>query len=122
VVSAADIEAAYGGSSSEGVVDQEACAFQVTGTMLAGKPDSPFLVRIGFVPQFTPYETIKATLGDAVTKVDGLGKPAWSALNVLHVQVGGGSMQLAAGGVGTFDKPTLVAEGLALAKTILSRI
>jgi hypothetical protein len=122
VVTAADIEAAFGGSSTAGVVNSGACEFQITGQMTAGKPDSPFLVRIGFVTMFSSFDTIKAAMGDAVTQVTSLGTPAWIALGIIHAQVAGGSLEVAALGIGTFDHTMLDTEQLAITKTVLGHL
>jgi hypothetical protein len=122
VVTAADVEAAFGGTSSAGAVKDGVCEFQVTGQMTAGKPDVPFAVRVGFVTTFTPYATIKGTMGDAVTQVNGLGTDAWVALGVVHAQVAGGALEVTGLGVGTFDPAALGAEKVALTKTVLGHL
>jgi hypothetical protein len=124
VVTAADVEAAFGGSSSAGKVDENgACVFEVSGTIHAGPNESvPGDVRVSFSDEFTTYERAKVVFGEGVSKVDGLGTEAWYALNAAHARIAGGELVVGATWVGNFNRETLTTDTIALAKTILSRV
>jgi hypothetical protein len=123
VVTRADVEAAFGGSSSAGKIDENGhCAFEVSGTIHAGPNVSvPGFVGVSFVDRYTIYDTAKLLFGDAVTKVDGLGTDAWYALTAVHAKVAGGELVVSGLWVGNFNRDTLKADTITLAKTILAR-
>ena len=124
VVTKADVEAAFGGSSSAGKIDENGhCAFEVTGTIHAGKVESvPVVVGVSFGDKYTIYDTAKMLFGNAVTKVDGLGTDAWYALTAVHAKIAGGELVVSGAGLGNFNRDTLKADAITLAKTILARL
>ena len=98
------------------------CAFEVSGTIHAGPNVSvPGFVGVSFVDRYTIYDTAKMLFGDAVTKVDGLGTEAWYALTAVHAKVAGGELVVSGLWVGNFNRDTLKADTITLAKTILAR-
>jgi hypothetical protein len=124
VVTRADVEAAFGGSSSAGKIDENGhCAFEVSGTIHAGKVASvPVVVGVSFGDRYTIYDTAKMLFGDAVTKVDGLGTDAWYGLTAVHAKIAGGELVVSGAGLGNFNRDTLEADAITLAKTILARL
>ena len=124
VVTRADVEAAFGGSSSVGKIDENGhCTFEVSGTIHAGPNASvPGSVLVSFGDTFDPYDTAKRLFGDAVTKVDGLGTDAWYALTAVHAKIAGGEIAVAGLWVGNFNRDTLKADTITLTKTILARL
>lgn len=124
VVTRADVEAAFGGSSSDGAIDEDgACAFQVSGSVHAGKTGStPGYVGVSFSDEFQTYEDEKVVLGDGVTKVEGLGTEAWFALSAVHAKIAGGELVVGGVWVGDFNRDTLKADTITLAEAILSRV
>ena len=120
----ADVEAAFGGSSSVGKIDENGhCTFEVSGTIHAGPNASvPGSVLVSFGDTFDPYDTAKMLFGDAVTKVDGLGTDAWYALTAVHAKIAGGEIAVAGLWVGNFNRDTLKADTITLTKTILARL
>ena len=122
VVTRADVEAAFGGTSSAGKIDENGhCAFEVSGTIHAGPNVSvPGFVGVSFGDTFDPYETAKMLFGDAVTKLDGLGTDAWYALTAVHAKVAGGELVVSGLWVGNFNRDTLKADTITLTKTILA--
>jgi len=60
--------------------------------------------------------------GDAVTKVDGLGTDAWYALTAVHAKIAGGELVVSGAGLGNFNRDTLKADAITLAKTILAHL
>lgn len=125
VVTKADVEAAFGGSSTAGKSEAYGvCTFQVSGTLKAGKPgDTPLGLRVFFDIRYITYATIKPSLGDAVTKVDGLGSEAYysSLNNLLHVQVPGGMLTVGSN-MDLPDKAIQQQSTIDLAKAILARL
>ncbi len=123
-VTAADVEAAYGGSSSPGKIDENGhCAFDVSGNIHAG-PNAgvPGGVGVSFNDRYTTFADAKVVFGDAVTKVDGLGAEAWWALQTVHVKIAGGEMTVIGLWVGTFDKAIIKKDTITLARAILSHL
>jgi hypothetical protein len=124
VVSKADVEAAYGGSSSVGKLDEHGhCAFDVSGAIHAG-PASAVSGSLGvsFSDTFTAYDTAKMLFGDVVVKADGLGTDAWFGLGALHVKIAGGEFVVGAVFVGNFDRAILQQDTVTLAKVILTHL
>lgn len=124
VVTKADVEAAFGGSSSDGAIDENgSCAFEVSGSIHAGPNGSaPGYVGVSFSDEFQTYENEKVVFGDDVTKVEGLGTEAWFALSAVHAKIAGGELVVGGVWVGDFNRDTLKADTITLAKTILSRV
>ena len=123
-VTAADVQAAYGGTSSPGKLDENGhCAFEVSGNIHAGPNQGiPGEVGVSFNDQWTSFETAKALFGDAVTKVDGLGTDAWFALHALHVKIAGGEFAIGALWVFNGDQAIIQKDTITLAKTILTHL
>jgi hypothetical protein len=123
-VTKADVEAAFGGSSSAGKIDENGhCAFEVSGTIHAGPNASvPGSVGVSFGDKYTIYDTAKMLFGDAVTKVDGLGTEAWYGLTAVHAKIAGGELVVTGFWVGNFNRDTLKADTITLAKTILANL
>jgi hypothetical protein len=124
VVTKADVEAAFGGSSSAGKIDEHGhCAFEVSGAIHAGPNVSvPGGVGVSFGDTYTIYDTAKMLFGDSVTKVDGLGTEAWYALDTVHVKIAGGELAVVALWIGNFDKAIIQKDTITLAKAILARL
>ena len=123
-VTAADVEAAYGGTSTPGKLDENGhCAFEVSGNIHAG-PNSglPGEIGVSFNDRWTTFETAKLLFGDAVTKVDGLGTDAWFALKALHVKIAGGEFAIAALWIANVDQAIIQKDTVTLAKTILTHL
>ena len=123
VVTRADVEAAFGGSSSAGKLDENGhCTFDVSGTIHAGPNVSvPGTVGVSFGKTFSTYDRAKVIFGDAVTKVDGLGTEAWYGLTAVHAKIAAGELVVSGFWVGNFNRDTLKADTITLAKTILAR-
>ena len=125
VVAKADVEAAFGGSSTDGTVDSsKVCTFEVSGTLKAGQPgESPLRLRVFFDVHYVTYATVKPMLGDAVVKVDGLGSEAYytSQGNLLHVQVPGGMLTIGSN-ADLPDKAIQQQSTIDLAKTVIARL
>jgi hypothetical protein len=124
VVTKADVEAAFGGSSTAGTIDENGkCAFEVSGAIHAGpKPVVPGSVAVSFGDTFDSYDRAKVVFGDAITKVDGLGTDAWYGLTAVHAKVAGGELVVAGFWVGTFNRDTLRADTITLTKAILGHL
>lgn len=126
VATKADVEAAFGGSSTVGRTGSYGmCTFDVSGKLKAGNPgDSPLGLRVFFDPKYIPYATIKQAMGDAVAKVDGVGSEAYyaSTQGLLHVQVPGGMLTVGATNLDLLDKGVLQQSVAALARAILARL
>jgi hypothetical protein len=124
VVTKADVEAAFGGSSTAGKIDENGkCAFDVSGAIHAGpKPVVPGSVAVSFGDTFTSYDRAKLVFGDAIMKVDGLGTDAWYGLTAVHAKVAGGELVVAGFWVGTFNRDTLKADTITLTKAILGHL
>ena len=124
VVTRAEVEAAFGGSSTAGTIDENGkCAFDVSGAIHAGpKPVVPGSVAVSFGNAFTNYDRAKVVLGDAITKVDGLGTDAWYGLTAVHAKVAGGELVVAGFWVGTFDRDILKTDTITLTKAILGHL
>jgi hypothetical protein len=123
-VTAADVEAAYGGTSSPGKLDEHGhCAFEVSGNIHAGPNQGiPGEVGVSFNDRWTTFETAKLLFGDAVTKVDGLGTDAWFALHALHVKIAGGEFAIGALWIANVDKAIIQKDTVTLAKSILTHL
>ncbi len=123
-VTAADVEAAYGGTSSPGKLDENGhCAFEVSGNIHAGPNQGlPGEIGVSFNDRWTTFETAKLLFGDAVTKVDGLGTEAWFALHALHVKIAGGEFAIGALWIANVDKAIIQKDTVTLAKTILTHL
>lgn len=124
VVTKADVEAAFGGSSSAGTIDENGhCTFDVSGTIHAG-PNAglPGTVGVSFGDKFDPYDTAKFLFGDAVTKVDGLGTEAWYGLTAVHAKIPGGELVVGGLWVANVDKAIVEKDTITLAKAILARL
>lgn len=126
MVTKAAVEAAFGGSSTDGKAGLAGmCTFDVSGKLKAGDPgNSPLGLRVFFDAKYVPYATIKASLGDAVTKIDGLGAEAYyaAALGTFHVQVPGGMLTIGEKNQDLLDKAILQQSTIDLAKAILARL
>ncbi len=124
VVTRADVEAAFGGSSSVGTIDEHGhCTFEVSGAIHAGPaPVVPGSVLVSFGNKYTVYDTAKMLFGDTITKVDGLGTDAWYGLTAVHAKIAGGEVAVAGLWVGNFNRDTLKADTITLTKTILARL
>ncbi len=126
VATKADVEAAFGGSSTDGQAGQYGvCTFDVSGKVKAGGPgDSPVGIRVFFDAKYVTYAAIKASIGDAVTQVDGLGAEAYYAasLGTFHVQVPGGMLTIGVKNKDTLDAGVLQQSVIDLAKAILARL
>ena len=103
-MNAADVEAAFGGSSSADKVDENgACAFEVSGTIHAGPNVSvPGSVGMSFSDNYDTYDRAKVLFGNTLTKVDGLGTQAWYGLTAVHAKTAGGELVVAGFWVGDF--------------------
>lgn len=124
VVTKADVEAAFGGSSSAGTIDENGhCTFDVSGTIHAG-PNAglPGTVGVSFGDKFDPYDTAKFLFGDAVTKVDGLGTEAWYGLTAVHAKIPGGELVVGGLWVANVDKAIVEKDTITLAKAILAHL
>jgi hypothetical protein len=124
VVTKADVEAAFGGSSSAGTIDENGhCTFSVSGTIHAG-PNAgvPGTVGVSFGDKFDPYDTAKFLFGDAVTKVDGLGTEAWYGLTAVHAKIAGGELVVGGLWVANVDKAIVEKDTITLAKAILAHL
>lgn len=124
MVTKADVEAAFGGSSSAGTIDENGrCSFDVSGTIHAG-PNAgiPGIVGISFGDEFSTYDTEKFLFGDAVTKVDGLGTDAWYALTAVHAKIAGGEIVVGGLWVANIDKAIVQKDTITLAKAILAHL
>jgi hypothetical protein len=123
-VTAADVEAAYGGTSSPGKLDENGhCAFEVSGNIHAGPNQGlPGEIGVSFTDRWTTFETAKLLFGDAVTKVDGLGTEAWFALKALHVKIAGGEFAIGALWIANVDQAIIQKDTVTLAKTILAHL
>ncbi len=126
VVSKTDVEAAFGGSSTDGKAGEYGvCTFDVSGTLKAGDPgDSPLGLRVFFDTTYVPYATIKASAGDGVAMIDGLGTEAYysAALGTLHVQVPGGMLTIGEKSQDLLDGAILQQSTIDLAKAILAHL
>jgi hypothetical protein len=124
VVTKADVEAAFGGSSSVGKIDENGhCTFDVSGAIHAGPaPVVPGAVGVSFGDKYTIYDTAKMLFGDTITKVDGLGTEAWYGLTAVHVKIAGGELVVAGLWVGDFNRDTIQKDTITLAKTILAHL
>jgi hypothetical protein len=124
VVTKADVEAAFGGSTSAGRIDENGhCTFDVSGTIHAGPNVSvPGTVGVSFSDKYTVYDTARMLFGDTVTKVDGLGTEAWYGLTAVHAKIAGGELVVAGFWVGDFNRDTITRDTITLAKAILARL
>ncbi len=124
VVSAADIEAAFGGTSTAARIDGDGnCSFDVSGTVHAGGTgESPATVRVSFAREHAAYDTQVAVLGDRVTRADGLGTDAWFMLGGLHAAVAGGELVIVGVWLDGYDQAIIQRDTIALAKVILARL
>lgn len=124
VVTKADVEAAFGGSSSAGKIDENgSCAFEVSGTIHAGPNASvPGSVGVSFGDTFDSYDRARVVFGDAITNVDGLGTDAWYGLSAVHAKIAGGELVVAGFWVGNFNRDTLKADTITLTKAILAHL
>ena len=124
VVSAADIEAAFGGTSTAARIDGDGnCSFDVSGTVHAGGiGDAPATVRVSFAREHAVYDTQVAVLGDRVTRADGLGTDAWFMLGGLHAAVPGGELVIVGVWLDGYDQAIIQRDTIALAKAILARL
>lgn len=124
MVTAADVEAAFGGSSSTGKIDENGhCAFEVSGDIHAGtNKGGPGFVVVSFSDLYSTFDREKLLFGDLVTKVDGLGTEAWYGLSAVHVKIAGGELVVGGLWVANVDKSVIQADTITLAKTILPRL
>lgn len=58
VATKTDVEAAFGGSSTEGQAgDFSVCTFEVSGALKAGNPGDPLGLRVFFDTKYVPFAT-----------------------------------------------------------------
>ena len=124
VVTKADVEAAFGGSSTAGKIDENGhCVFEVSGAIHAG-PNAgiPGTVSVDFIDRYTTFDDAKFLFGSEVSKVDGLGADAWYGLRAVHAKIAAGELVVGGFWVGNFDRSTIQKDTITLAKTILPRL
>ena len=133
VATKADVEAAFGGSSTEGLAgDYGLCTFDVSGALKAGDPGDPLGIRVFFDTKYVSFATIKSTMTqagqpDAVNLIDGLGAEAYYSAdlgtgNLLHVQVPGGMLTLGLKNTDLLNGTIVKQSAIDLAKAILARL
>lgn len=124
VVDAADVQAAFGGTSTPGRISGDgACSFDVTGPVHAAPTGSSSgRVDISFADAHTPSADQKGVLGDSVEVVDGLGADAWWMPRTLHVEVPGGELVVKGTWFGSLDDAILLDDTKTLANAILGRL
>ncbi|MEO8468678.1 MAG: hypothetical protein ABI573_03305 [Chloroflexota bacterium] len=127
------MEAAFGGSSTEGKAgDFGVCTFDISGALKAGDPGDPLGLRIFFDAKYVTYAAAKALMTqagqpDAVTSIDGLGTEAYYSADLgtgslLHVQVPGGMLTLGMKNGAQLDGATVKQSATDLAKAILAHL
>ncbi len=124
VVTKADVEAAFGGSSTAGTVDENgACAFRISGALKAvGAAAIPARLNVSLNADYSTYAIMKEGLGDTVTKIDGLGSDAWYWMGSLHVQIPGGGLAIIVTLIGSVDSAVRQQNTIDFAKVILARL
>ncbi len=126
VATKADVEAAFGGTSTVGKSgDYGVCTFDVSGALKAGNPgDSPLGLRVFFDKKYISYATIKPIQGDKVVQVDGVGTEAYytAETGLLHVQVPGGMLTVGGTNFSALDKAALQGSMVALGKAIVAHL
>ncbi len=133
VTTKADVEAAFGGSSTEGQAgDYGVCTFDVSGALKAGDPGDPLGLRVFFDAKYVSFATAKSLMTqagqpDAVTAIDGLGTEAYYSADLgtgslLHVQVPGGMLTLGMKNGDLLDGAIVKQSAIDLAKAVLARL
>lgn len=126
VATKADVEAAFGGTSTVGKPGSYGvCTFDVAGALKAGDPgDSSLGLRVFFDTKYVSYATVKPLQGNGVVQVDGFGTEAYytAETGLLHVQVAGGMLTVGATHFDALDKATLQHSVVAFGQAIVGHL
>jgi hypothetical protein len=123
LVTAADVQAVYGGKVNPVASDgTRACAYEIEGKAKAGQSAAAGEFAVSFGDEFSPYETAKMLFGDGVTKVEGLGTEAYSVGGFIHAKVGDGDLVVGGVWVGDYDRALLASEDVEMARLLLGRL
>ena len=122
-VTAADVEAAFGGTATDGVLNdnKDGCDYDITGTTKTGVAGITF-VSITVGGGYISYDEEKKGIPDVV-KVDGVGNAAWyfAAASQLHIDVGGGKEIVISGNL-PGDKAAIQAEVIEFGKVVVAKV
>ena len=122
-VTAADVEAAFGGTATDGVLNdnKDGCDYDITGTTKTGEAGITF-VSITVGGGYISYDEEKKGIPDVV-KVDGVGNAAWyfAAASQLHIDVGGGKEIVISGNL-PGDKAAIQAEVIEFGKVVVAKV
>ena len=122
IVARADVEAAFGGTSSDGVAGKTPayCDFTLTGTLKSGKAVGPLGATVTVWWDKYALDPNSKVLNASATTVPELGTAFYEPLgNALMVAYHGGTLNYQAHGPD--DDETIRAEIIALAKATMSR-
>ena len=127
VVSDADIKDLFGGEVEPVANDDPGdCSFSVTkanGLLKDYAATTPQIVGVTFDSGYIGYDEEHQVMGDAVTKVDGLGREAWLGLGAIHVDLGNENELVVTTVFGEiYDLTVIAGERELLAKLVLSRL
>lgn len=129
VVSDADIKNLFGGEVEPVPNDDpeaNSCSFSVTkatGLLKDYAATTPQVVAVTFDDGYIGYDEEHAAMGEAVTKVDGLGSEAWLGLGAIHVDLGHENELVVSTVFGAiYDQAVIANERYLLAKLVLSRL
>ena len=129
VISDTDVKEIFGGNVEPVPNDDDddnSCSFSVTdgnGLLQDYAATTPQIVAITFDEGWIGYDEEHTAMGDAVAKVEGLGRDAWIGLGAIHVDLGDDNEMVANTVFGAIYDPTVIeGERYALAKLVLSRL
>lgn len=128
VISETDIQGLFGGDVVAVANDDPSdntCSFSVTkanGLLANYAATTPQIVAVTFDNGYIGYDEEHGAMGDAVTRVDGLGAEAWLGLGAIHVDLGGENQLIVTTVFGAiYDATVIAGERLLLAKLVLAR-
>ena len=127
VVSDADIKDLFGGEVEPVPNDDPGdCSFSVTkanGLLKDYAATIPQIVGVTFDNGYIGYDEEHQVMGDAVARVDGLGREAWLGLGAIHVDLGNENELVVTTVFGEiYDLTVIAGERFSLAKLVLSRL
>ena len=129
VISDTDVKEIFGGNVElvpNDDDDDNSCSFAVTdgnGLLQDYAATTPQIVAITFDEGYIGYDEEHTAMGDAVAKVEGLGREAWIGLGAIHIDLGDENEMVTTTIFGAIYDPTVIeGERYALAKLVLSRL
>lgn len=123
IVKVEDVTAIYGGNvKALGAGENGACNFEIEGKAKAGESAAAGEFAVSFGDSWSSYDKVKVVFGDSVTKIEGLGTDAYSALGFIHAKAGAGELVVGGVWIGNYDRAKLADETFEMTKLLLGRL